>query len=407
MININRLNGIKLSVTLKQVETKEENEQFYNMPIYGYYPSPDDGNARIIDRYKKLDKVYPNSKYLIYENDKPVSGAAFVTLEQHIRGKIFQMGGVLNVNSYPEVRRKGYVTKLMHRIFEDLYDLNYPVSCLYPFKESFYGKFGYINFPQYRTMTIKPHKIKHFDYIKNYGTVERGRLKDNWELYVQLLNKMKDKIHGFSVFNNIENMPIDEIQDLWIGIARDDNEQIIGLITYKTKGIYKEAIVKHFIYYNTIGKYLLLNYIAKHTDQFTEFKVPLKPSENSEYWAYDFADKIETRSWVPSAQGRIIDIEKLEGIDVGDGMVKIRVKDSHCSWNDQVWQLQSVQNKLIIDKVEKSEQSISINALSALIYGAYSPTDFSFRWQLNLNSEILDILFTMFPPKSPWLFSDF
>ena len=65
------------------------------------------------------------------------------------------MGGVADVSTHPKARRKGYIRQLMRFIYEQLKNQGYVLSCLYPFRESFYERLGYVTFPQTRQAIIK------------------------------------------------------------------------------------------------------------------------------------------------------------------------------------------------------------------------------------------------------------
>jgi predicted acetyltransferase len=59
------------------------------------------------------------------------------------RGKIVNVCGVRGVSSYPEGRRHGYVRAIFNAIFKQARTERVALSCLYPFKQSFYEKMGY------------------------------------------------------------------------------------------------------------------------------------------------------------------------------------------------------------------------------------------------------------------------
>ena len=58
-------------------------------------------------------------------------------------GRIVLCGGVGNVSSYPEYRRKGGIREIFREKFADMRTRGFVFSALYPFSHEYYRKFGY------------------------------------------------------------------------------------------------------------------------------------------------------------------------------------------------------------------------------------------------------------------------
>ncbi len=77
-------------------------------------------------------------------------------MRQNIRGTVLPMAGVAGVATHPLARRRGLVRTLLNQLLEEMRDDGTPVSVLYPFRTSFYARFGYVTLPQHRTAVFSP-----------------------------------------------------------------------------------------------------------------------------------------------------------------------------------------------------------------------------------------------------------
>ena len=71
-------------------------------------------------------------------------------------------GGIGSVASAPETRRLGYVEALLRHTTNELRATGVPLCLLYPFKRSFYGRYGWATFFERRIYTGSPTLFAHF-----------------------------------------------------------------------------------------------------------------------------------------------------------------------------------------------------------------------------------------------------
>lgn len=60
-----------------------------------------------------------------------------------VRGKSIPSGGVAAVGTLPEARRTGAASRMMEGVVKAQAELGYGLSCLYPYRETYYSRFGY------------------------------------------------------------------------------------------------------------------------------------------------------------------------------------------------------------------------------------------------------------------------
>ena len=137
-----------MSNTIRPVEGQEMLDILYRLDNYAFRPTPPFPNR---EEWEGRIKTRVGTKYYaFFDGDEGVAIAACPLLTQNLRGKIFKMGGFADVSTHPKARRKGFVRQLMRYAYEQLREDGRVVSSLYPFRESFYQRLGYVTFPQSR-----------------------------------------------------------------------------------------------------------------------------------------------------------------------------------------------------------------------------------------------------------------
>ena len=87
----------------------------------------------------------------------------------------------------------------------------------------------------------------------------------------------------------------------------------------------QELVAFDFLFDSPAGKYLLLDWIARHLDQVATVKLVLKPDLVGETLFTDIRPDIERYFVAP--MGRVIAVEALAGLPVGDGELNINLTD--------------------------------------------------------------------------------
>ncbi|MHA2357777.1 MAG: GNAT family N-acetyltransferase [Candidatus Heimdallarchaeaceae archaeon] len=384
----------------------EEMDHAIDLAFYAFAPSP--GSSEKMQQLKPYFKE--DTAYVLYEDDNPVSALVCKPIPQNVRGVIKSMCGIQNVATHPEARRKGYSKKLMVEAFDYMKRNNIVFSTLYPFKEAFYERLGYITFPQIRTAEITASNLEPLISLDINGYVERIEIKNGFEVYKKFLHQVREQIHGMGVKADAELERVKNESPYWLAVAKEDKE-VLGIMTYKITSFWKEIKVRDFYYLNSQGKYLLLKFLAKHADQVKEIHLPIRPNEFPETWINDTfwgeKGKIKSRDWVPCPMGRVVIIEEINGLIVGTGKISIKITDDFCEWNNNVFTFESKDGILHVDKSENYDCELSIQGLSAIIYGNYNLDDFSFKSWGDLNEESKEKIKQLFPQYSPHLHADF
>ena len=160
-------------------------------------------------------------------------------------------------------------------------------------------------------------------------------------------------------------------------------------------------IASRFYYKSSRARYLMLNWIARHIDQADRAELWLAPNEYPETWLSDLQLKVEAA--VRPAMCRVLTVEKINSLHVGEGCFSARIIDPLCPWNEGVWNFKSQDGLLEVTHAASPDCELTIQGLSALINGTHDPQDFPFRGWGNPNSHVQQTMRTMFPAMTPYM----
>ncbi len=133
------------------------------------------------------------------ESGRGILGCLRITpFEIGSRGARMPMAGIAAVAVQPEARRRGIADTLMEDALKKMYDMDFPVSMLFPFRHRFYKKYGYAYAGSLMLYDLAPSDIAPFperSYVRQFGKSDRSRVRRILDQEIQL--------HGsFTPFRN-------------------------------------------------------------------------------------------------------------------------------------------------------------------------------------------------------------
>lgn len=118
--------------------TKENFEEAYHLNVYAFhFKDSEETKERMNEEFEH------GLSYGAFSDGQLTSSLIIYPFEVYYQGSILKMGGIGNVTSYPEVRGKGSVRRLMETALKEMKERGMVVSYLAPFSYHFYRKFGY------------------------------------------------------------------------------------------------------------------------------------------------------------------------------------------------------------------------------------------------------------------------
>ena len=155
--------------------------------------------------------------------------------------------------------------------------------------------------------------------------------------------------YGMGVFEAPQKESAQENRS-WLLQATVDGE-VVGLMSYTIKGdemMNYTLQAPRFYYSNAQGKYLLLEWLARHVDQAGNARIWLPAYEQPNTWLADICPKLEPVFVSP--MGRVLDIAGIEGMEVGPGSFTAEISDADCPWNNGTWKFKSDSGKLKVSR---------------------------------------------------------
>ncbi len=363
-------------IAIRRLEGDEKLEAMHGLTSYALAPSPPLRNK---DEWKEVVRPRQGVAYVaLFEDGAPASGAAGTAMIQNVRGKLFDAHGVWGVATAPAARRNGYCRRVIAALLAAGRVDGQAFSTLYPFRESFYERLGYVTFPLPRIAKFAPSTLAPLLARDLGGRVELALIGDGFDAYRDYLARMRLRTHGMGMFVHGDRAAAARNR-FWMAQAVVGDEPV-GLMLYELQG---EEETKYlfgalrFYYDSAQGRYLLLQWIARHVDQADRVELWLAPAEQPETWLADM--QVKTESDIRAPMGRVLDVARLGGMSVGPGRFTARLFDPLCPWNEGGWRFESADGALQVAQGGQPDCDLTIQGLTALVYGTHDPDDFAIR----------------------------
>jgi predicted acetyltransferase len=343
--------------------------------------------------------------YYLSDGDKPLACALDIPFQQNVRGKLLPMSGVGSVAVHPEARRNGYARQVMKSLLAGAKNRGAVVSTLFPFLESFYERLGYVNFPYRQSLTFESKCLAPLLQMKLSGSLRLFSMREGYAAYRSFVETYFQQAHGFAWTEAGWWDRKQRDQDLlWMVLAKNVEGKAIGLMLYRLSGHGEPLVAERFFYLNSEGKYLLLHYLARHIGQASPISMNLAiPGIEAPF----LSDLNPKAGLLIPPMGRVIDLMGLQDLPVGEGQFSVRIEDSLCPWQTGSWTFSGEDSRLSVAPCVGAEEELSIQGLSALVYGTHDAGDFAFR-QWGKPSETTQAqMRSLFSPQHPYLHEEF
>lgn len=393
---------------IRQVTAEERLATMFPLQTYAFMPSPWTEEAE--EAYRGFTPYNSGTVSLVAEEDgETLAGVAALPMRQNLRGVVHPMAGIASVASHPSARRRGLVRTLMNELLRRMRDDGHPLSCLYPFKPSFYQQFGYVGLPRPRVASFAPAGLAHLVRAELPGTVTRQHIRDGYDDYRAFTVRLLAERHGFAVFPDYRAVSLRDTQPRWVAIARVDGD-VVGAVTYRIERHGGDLVADDMLTTGPMGRALLLQFFARHTDQVARVVVSVGVDDPAELWATDMAVTTEARVSFPGSpapMARVLSLEALQGLPVGTGGVTVQIVDDE--FLGGLYRLDGDGGRLVVVRGVNSEPDATLTAagLSGLLYGVLDPVDVVVRGFGVVGADAAATLRSMFPRALPYLYADF
>jgi predicted N-acetyltransferase YhbS len=332
--------------------------------------------------------------------------ASAIPMRQNVRGSIHPMAGVAGVATNPLARRRGHVRALMTDVLGQMRDTGHVLSALYPFRPSFYQRFGYIGLPTPRTVSFTPADLGRLLRADLPGEVTWQRINEGYDGYHALFQRLLAVRHGFATFPDYLAVRIRDLDERWLATARVDGE-VIGAVTYRITQHAGEMAADHLLSTGPVARALLLQFIARHVDQVVKVTATVAPDELPELWSTDLDTVTEAKAAFPShaPMARVLSLDALAGMAVGPGRVRVEVPDDPFVAGSYL--LDGTAGALEVSRAAATgpvpTATLTAAGLSALVYGVLDPVEVAIRGLGAVPDDAAAELRTMWSRQIPYL----
>jgi predicted N-acetyltransferase YhbS len=353
-----------------------------------------------------------NTTLAVEEAGTILAAATAIPMRQNVRGSTYPMAGIAGVAAHPLARRQGHVRTVMTQLLGEMRDSGHVVSALYPFRPSFYERFGYTSLPKSRRVTFSPTDMGRLLRADLPGEVSLERVKDGYHTYREFTLRLLGEWHGFSVFPDYRAERLRDENRHWLAIARVAGE-VAGVVLYRIAAAGGELDADQLLTTGPLGRALLLQFFARHVDQIGTVLVTVTPDELPELWATDLATVAEARTMgrgFNAPMARVLSVDALAGMAAGPGRLAVGVVDDHFIAGEYV--LDGTSGELEVTRggspaATLTAARLTAAGLSALVYGVLDPAEVVIRGLGAIPDDAARELRAMFPRRLPFVSASF
>ena len=340
-----------------------------------------------------------------FDGEKLASQVAVYSMQVNIHGKIFEMGGITGVGTYPEYSGLGLVKGILLKSLEEMRRKGQTISYLYPYSIPYYRKKGWEIISDVMTFTIKDTQLPKKQEVGGYVT----RLpQDNEDVRV-VYDKFARKSHGALIRKNIE----------WSEYFRWDSDEMLAAVYYN-----KEKEPNGFMFYHLENEILyikemiylimearngLWNFASAHFSMVNEVR---GKTYEDQAIAFLLDDSEITETIKPYYMARIVDVEEfLTKYPFKDSSRPFHfiVEDDLLEWNNGIFSLYfNEEENATISRREALGKPVklNINTLTTMLMSYRSPTYLRDIGRIETDNSTLKILERIIPSEEAY-FSDF
>ncbi|TDC34902.1 GNAT family N-acetyltransferase [Micromonospora sp. 15K316] len=394
---------------VRRISPEERLTTSFVLSAYAFEPSP----SRRADEFARYLPYHEGNRTLIVEADgETLATATAIPMRQNLRGAVLPMAGVAGVATHPLARRQGHVRTLLHQLLDEMREEGHSLTALYPFRPSFYARFGYVGLPKPRTATFSPADLAPLLHADLPGEVGWERIATGYPAWREFTEGCLRDRHGFAIFPDYRDVRLRDADDRWLLTARVDGA-LTGAVTYRIDDHGGELIADDLLVADAYARSLVLRFFARHVDQVERVSVRLAADELPELWLTDLAVHVQARTARPGTSApmaRLLTLDALAGLPAGPGRVRVELTGDR--WLAGTHLLDGTTGSLELlggTSTAGSVPAATLTAagLSALAYGVLDPIEVQLGGLGQVPADAAAELRRIFPRQVPYLFADF
>jgi predicted acetyltransferase len=394
---------------IRELSTTEERSKI-SLPIQAYAFQPSPADERLKGILRRNQDFYEGNVTLVAEEDGvALADASAIPMRQNVRGVVYPMAGVAGVATLPLARRRGYARALVTELLGQMREAGHAVSALYPFRPSFYQRFGYVGLPRTRTVRFQPAALADLLRAELPGEITWGPVADGYEAYIDFTQRLLAEQHGFAVLPEYRTIELPNAEDRWLVMAWDGGEPV-GAATYQITGYAGVLVADDMLTASSLGRALLLQFFARHVDQVSEVEVQVGAGELPELWATDLAAVTQATTSFPDSpapMARVLALGSLAGMPAGEEHITVEVVTDPFIAGRYLLDGRTGSLEIATRPALSPEATLTAAGLSALVYGVLDPAELVIRGLGQVPADAAARLRRLFPARVPYLYARF
>lgn len=351
----------------------------------------------------------------IFQGEHLLSALTAHAFEVHFDGNICEFCGIGGVMSDPAARKTGGASRLMRHALHSAKARGQVFSHLYPFRTSFYQKFGYAHCAYKELWTIpaqflpeKPYQIRWYENTEQ----EQQAVKKIYERFAASYNLSfcRSDSRWDGLFSKWQPYSGSSFSYLHEGVNGPD-----GFLSYRTNKNVSgpmTILVDHLYFTEPVALREMLAYLGSLHSYVSEVQLPLPANVDISLWLKEICTAYDQcnvrRETIHSGVTRVVDVESVLKLAryQGKGSACIQVEDPICPWNNKVFKVEFDERCLSVIEAETADIRLGIDTFTALILGARDLSEIPYMDGLEIRTN-LENLRKIFYRKPLWLGDSF
>ncbi|WP_280770219.1 GNAT family N-acetyltransferase [Salipaludibacillus daqingensis] len=288
------------------------------------------------ERNERIKSMDPNETWVIEENSDILSKATVLPLHVYLDGKSIPMGGVSGVVTWPEKRRGGLVSQLLHHSLKQMKQDGQVISFLYPFSIPFYRKYGWELFADAETITLTREQLPPREDHK--GKVKR--VDKDFTIIDDVYHQWAKKYTGTIVRNEKWwNQSVFKRKKGMLVAYYNHEQNVTGYMIYEVKN--QKMTVHELIWLDVDARRGLWSFISNHDSMIETATIKTVAHDRLPFLLPDPKVKREVSSYF---MARIVDVEGFLNIypfhlREDSPPIILHIYDAFCPWNDGIYMI--------------------------------------------------------------------
>ena len=317
-----------------------------------------------------------------FDGNQLVSQILNLPFQVNVHGKVYEMGGITAVGTYPEYSGFGLMEGLIMECLQRMRDEKRYISYLFPYSIPYYRKKGWEIMSDIVEFQVKDTQLPHYKGLN--GKIRRVEPKhhDVMDIYARYAKKT----HGVMVRNSIawnekfqedfwEEKFIDSDVNLQAAVYYDEDDVPQGYLFYRI--MEENYYIDEIVYMQEEARKGLWNFVSAHSSMV--YNVYGKTTGN-EPVAFLLEDSEIIQKVSPYFMARIVDVKEFllrYPFARTTFNIRLAVTDRIVKWNHGTFEISVLDGQVVVEKVseelEENAVQLTVQTLATMLLGYKRP----------------------------------